>query len=191
MMNFVLFLRAMLRHATVLVTSSFLAAVVTEYEHVRGSSTTARAFLALTGMFLVAAAYRTWLEERQKVIALGADLAALRIELAAEQAKKPAEEAQARLLDAQREEIEVRRQAREVEEEHQKRMTFLTAPDSGIRLLVRHELAGKQSNRVFLAEEIASTLAVSQSEVEEALRILRSQGYANETSFHGRWLIQP
>lgn len=190
MKNFLLFLRAVTRNATYLFTSSVLAAIGTLVEHFRGSSIAARWFLAITVLLLVWSVFKTWLDEHQKVAARDSELLAVRKELEEEKAKKPGEEAQARLLDAQREEIEVRRKARQAEEAHEERMRFLTAPDSGIRLLVREENRGKQQNRVYLPEALASALAAPQSEIEEALRILKSQGFANETRFQGHWFIQ-
>jgi hypothetical protein len=191
MKNFFVFLQSVTKNSTALVTSSAVSAVITVLEHVRGSSVTARTFLAITIGFFIWAVYKAWLEERSKAIALESILATVRTELNAEKLKKPAEEAQARLLDAQREEIELRQRARQVEEQHRERMAFLTAPDTGIRFLVRQENQGRQMNRVYLAADLATALAASQVEIEEALRLLRSQGFATETRFQGRWLIQP
>jgi hypothetical protein len=104
--------------------------------------------------------------------------------------EKPVEKAQAKLLDAQMEEIEARRKSRQAEEEHGARMNFLTAPDTGIRQFVAAETARMKCAQAFTVDMLASSLASSQSEVEEALRILRSRGFAKETSLPGHWFIQ-
>lgn len=104
--------------------------------------------------------------------------------------EKPVENAQAKLLDAQMEEIEARRKARQADEEHEARMKFLTAPDTGIRQFVAAETARKKCAQAFTVDVLASSLGVSQSEIEEALRILRSRGFAKETSLPGHWFIQ-
>ena len=104
--------------------------------------------------------------------------------------EKPVENAQAKLLDAQMEEIEARRKSRQAEEEHEARMKFLTAPDTGIRQFVASETARKKCAQAFTVDMLASSLAASQSEIEEALRILRSRGFAKETSLPGHWFIQ-
>jgi hypothetical protein len=105
--------------------------------------------------------------------------------------KKPVEDSQAKLLDAQVEEIEARRKSRQAKEEHEARMKFLTAPDTGIRQFVAAETARKKCAQAFTADMLASSLTASQSEIEEALRILRSRGFAKETSLPGNWFIQP
>lgn len=104
--------------------------------------------------------------------------------------RKPVEDAQAKLLDAQMEEIETRRKSRQAEGEHDARMKFLTAPDTGIRQFVAAETARKKCAQAFTVDMLASSLGVSQSEIEEALRILRSRGFAKETSLPGHWFIQ-
>jgi hypothetical protein len=104
--------------------------------------------------------------------------------------KKPVEDAQAKLLNAQMEEIEARRKARQAEEEHEARMKVLTAPDSGIREFVATRRTRRNSTEAFTAEMLASALSAPQSEIEEALRVLRSGGFANETSLPGNWFIQ-
>jgi hypothetical protein len=97
---------------------------------------------------------------------------------------------QTKLLDAQLEEIETRKKARQAEEEHEVRMKFLTAPDTGIRQFVAAETARKRCAQAFTVEMLASSLTASQSEIEEALRSLRSRGFAKETSLPGHWFIQ-
>jgi hypothetical protein len=104
--------------------------------------------------------------------------------------QKPVEDAQAKLLDAQMQEIEVRRKARQAEEEHEARMKFLTAPDTGIRQFVAAETARKKCPQAFTVDMLASSLTASPSEIEEALRILRSRGFARETNLAGNWFIQ-
>lgn len=104
--------------------------------------------------------------------------------------KKPVENAQAKLLDAQMEEIEVRRKSRQAEVEHEARMKFLTAPDTGIRQFVATETARKKCAQAFTVDMLASSLTASKSEIEEALRILRSRGFARETNLAGNWFIQ-
>ena len=104
--------------------------------------------------------------------------------------EKQVENAQAKLLDAQMEEIEARRKARQVEEEHEARMRFLTAPDTGIRQYVATETTRKHSTQAFTVDMLVSSLEASKSEIEEALRILRSRGFAKETSLPGHWFIQ-
>ncbi len=104
--------------------------------------------------------------------------------------RKPVDDAQAKLLDAQMEEIEARRKARQAEEEHEARMKFLTAPDSGIRRFVAEETARKGCALPFTVDMLASALAASKSDIEEGLRILRSRGFAKETSLSGHWFIQ-
>lgn len=104
--------------------------------------------------------------------------------------RKPVEDAQAKLLDAQMEEIEARRKARQAEEEHETRVKFLTAPDSGIRRFVAEETVRKKCAQAFTVEMLASALTVSRSEIEESLRILRLRGFAKETSLPGHWFIQ-
>ena len=104
--------------------------------------------------------------------------------------RKPVEDAQAKLLDTQMEEIEARRKSRQAEEEHEARMKFLTAPDTGIRQYVATETARKHSTQAFTVDMLASSLEASKSEIEEALRILRSRGFAKETSLPGHWFIQ-
>jgi hypothetical protein len=66
----------------------------------------------------------------------------------------------------------------------------LTAPDSGIRQCVAAETARKKCAQAFTVGMLASSLTASQSEIEEALRILRSRGFAKETSLPGHWFIQ-
>ncbi len=104
--------------------------------------------------------------------------------------RKPSDDAQAKLLNAQMGEIEARRKARQAEEEHESRMKMLTAPDTGIRQFVAAETARQKCAQAFTADMLASSLAASQSEIEEALRILRSRGFAKETSLPGNWFIQ-
>ena len=104
--------------------------------------------------------------------------------------RKPAEDAQAKLLDAQMEEIEATRKARQAEEEHEARMKFLTAPDTGIRQYVATKTTRKYSTQAFTVDMLVSSLTASKSEIEEALRILRSRGFAKETSLPGHWFIQ-
>jgi hypothetical protein len=104
--------------------------------------------------------------------------------------KKPVENSQAKLLNAQMEEIEARRKSRHAEEDREARMKFLTAPDTGIRQFVAAETARKKCAQAFTADMLASSLAASQSEIEEALRILRLRGFANETNLPGHWFIQ-
>jgi hypothetical protein len=104
--------------------------------------------------------------------------------------RKPVEDAQAKLLDAQMEEIEARRKSRQAEEEHEARMKFLTAPDTGIRQFVAEETARTKCPQAFTLDMLASSLTAPQSEIEEALRILRSRGFAKETSLPGHWFIQ-
>jgi len=104
--------------------------------------------------------------------------------------RKPVGEAEAKLLDAQLEEIEARKKARQTEEDHEVRMKVLTAPDSGIRRFVAEETTRKKCAQAFTVPELASSLTASQSEIEEALRILRSRGFAKETSLPGHWFIQ-
>jgi hypothetical protein len=103
--------------------------------------------------------------------------------------RKPVEETQAKLLEAQLEEMEARKRVRRAAEEHQERMNFLTSPDSGIRRYVAGELTRKHSTQSFTVEMLASALTASKSEIEEALRILRSQEIAKETSLPGYWFI--
>lgn len=104
--------------------------------------------------------------------------------------RKPSDDAQAKLLTAQMGEIEARRKARQAEEEHESRMKMLTAPDTGIRQFVAAETARQKCAQAFTADTLATSLAASQSEIEEALRILRSRGFAEETSLPGHWFIQ-
>jgi len=104
--------------------------------------------------------------------------------------KKPVEDAQAKLLDAQMQEIEARRKARQAEEEHEARMKFLTAPDTGIRQFVAAETTRKKCAQAFTVDMLASSLSTPQSEIEEALRILKSRGFARETNLAGNWFIQ-
>ncbi len=74
--------------------------------------------------------------------------------------KKPAEDSQAKLLDAQMEEVEARRKSRQAEEEHEARMKFLTAPDTGIREFVAEEAARKGCPQAFTLDMLASSLTV-------------------------------
>jgi len=103
--------------------------------------------------------------------------------------RKPVGGAETRLADAQLAEIEAQRKSRQTEEEHQARMRFLTAPDSGIRQFVAERRTRRHSTEAFTVDMLASGLAASKSEVEEALRILRSRGFAKETSLPGHWFI--
>jgi hypothetical protein len=104
--------------------------------------------------------------------------------------RKPVEDAQAKLLEAQMQEIEARRKSRQTEEEREARMKFLTAPDTGIRQFVAAETARKNCPQAFTVDMLASSLTAPQSEIEEALRILRSRGFAHETSIAGHWFIK-
>lgn len=104
--------------------------------------------------------------------------------------RKPVEDAQTKLLAAQLEEIEGRKKARQAEEEHEVRMKFLTAPDTGIRHFVATETTRKHSTQAFTVDMLASSLTASKAEIEEALGILRSRGIAKETSLPGHWFIQ-
>lgn len=185
------FARAIVRNSIYFLTSSFAAALLTVYEHLRGSSLTAGLFLVLTIGLLMAACYRAWLEERQRAAALESELSNTRRDLEAERARKPFEEAQAKLLDAQREEMEVQKRVRETEKEHDERMKFLTAPDRGIRLFVADQTTGENSTFAFTADMLAESLFASKTEIEEALRILESQGFAKETKLPGHWFIRP
>ena len=75
------------------------------------------------------------------------------------------------------------------EEEHETRMEFLTGT-AGIRRFVFKEFARKKCpQEPFTIPELASLVRVSQSEVEEALRIMRSREHAKETS-PGHWFIR-
>ncbi len=98
--------------------------------------------------------------------------------------------AEARVLDAQLLEVEARQKARQAEEAHEARMKFLTAPDSGIRRFVEEETARKKCPQAFTVPELASSLEAPQSEIEEALRILRSRQLGHETSLPGHWFIK-
>lgn len=191
MKDFLYFIRAVVRNSIYLLTSSAVVALITVYEHVRGSSIAAELFLLISAGLLMGAFYKTWLEERQEAIRLESDLSNTRTDLEKERARRPTEEAQAKLLDAQREEIEVRKKARQIEAEHEDRMKFLTAPDRGIRLLVAEKTNRSNSAVVFTADEIASALAATKPEIEEALLILKFRGFAKETALSGRWLIHP
>lgn len=104
--------------------------------------------------------------------------------------RKPVGDAEARLLDAQVEEIEARQRVRQAEEEHEARMKFLTAPDSGIREFVATRRTRRHSTEAFTVDMLASELTASKSDIEEALRILRSRGFAKETSLPGHWFIE-
>jgi hypothetical protein len=190
MNNLICFVRAVVRNSVYLLTSSIFAALVTVYEHLRGSSVRAGLFSLITAGLLIAALYWTWRQERERAVKLESDLRQTREELKAERAKKPVEEAQAKLLDAQREEIEVRKRARHAQEEHEERMKFLTAPDTGIRSFVAQQIGRGYSTSAFTADRLASSLSASKVEIEEALRILRSQGMAEETGLPGHWSIQ-
>jgi len=103
--------------------------------------------------------------------------------------KRPVGDAQAKLLQAQLEEIEARRKSRQAEEEHELRMKFLTAPDSGIRQFVGEQRTRSHSTQAFTVDMLAAALSVPHGEVEEALRILRSRGFAKEASLRGHWFI--
>jgi hypothetical protein len=105
-------------------------------------------------------------------------------------ARAPVRDAAAELLDAQLEEIEARKKARQAEEEHKARMKVLTAPDSGIREFVATRRTRTNSSEAFTVDMLASGLTASKSDIEEALRILRSRGFAKETSLAGHWFIQ-
>ena len=173
MKNVVYFIRAVARNSIYYLTSSAAAALITVYEHVRGASIAARLFLVVAVGLLMGAFYKTWLEERQRIVALESEVLSTRKDLETERARRPVEEAQAKLLDAQREEIEARKKARQAQEEHEERMRLLTAPDTGIRHFVTVATSGKHSSAVFTAEMLAVGLQSSKSEIEEALRILR------------------
>lgn len=100
-------------------------------------------------------------------------------------------DAQAKLIEAQMEEVEARRKSRRAEEEHEARMNFLTAPDSGIRQFVAERRTRRQSTEAYTVDMLAGALSAHQSEIEEALRILRSRRFAKETSLPGHWFIEP
>jgi len=104
---------------------------------------------------------------------------------------RPVGDAETRLLNAQLEEVEARKKVRQTEEEHEAQMKLLTAPDSGIREFVATRRARTNSTEAFTVEMLASALTASKSDIEEALRILRSRGFAKETSLAGHWFIQP
>ncbi len=104
--------------------------------------------------------------------------------------KKPVDDAQAKLVAAQLGEIEARKKARQTEEEREARMKFLTAPDTGIRQIVATETTRRNCTLAFTVDMLASSLTATKAEIEEALRILRSQGFAKETSLPGHWFIQ-
>ena len=104
--------------------------------------------------------------------------------------KRPSGDAQAQLLAAQLEEVEARQKARHMEEEHEARMKSLTAPDSGIREYVAARRMRRNSSEAFTVDMLASALNASKAEIEEALRILRSRGFAKETSLPGHWFIE-
>jgi len=104
--------------------------------------------------------------------------------------RKPSDDAQAKLLNAQMEEIGARNKVRQAEEEHESRMKALTAPDTGIRQFVAEETARKQCPQAFTVDMLASALTASKSDIEEGLRILRSRGFAKETSRPGHWFIR-
>jgi hypothetical protein len=167
--NFLYFLKALWRQAVYLLTSSGIAAAAI-YEHWRGESIPAKASLLIAAILLVRALYKTWLGEHQ--------------ELEAAKANHPVEVAQARLYDAEREEIERRRKREE-------RMKELTAPGSGIRQLVAKEIEIRKATMVYTTERLAEVSGASQAEIEEAIRILESQGFARQTKIHVRWLIFP
>lgn len=74
------------------------------------------------------------------------------------------------------------------EEERETRMKLLTGP-AGIRHFVAKEIARKKCPQAFTIPELASLVRASESEVEEALRIMRSREHAKETS-PGHWFIR-
>ena len=74
------------------------------------------------------------------------------------------------------------------EEEHETRMKFLIGP-GGIRCFVSREITRKKPPQAYTIPELASLMRASQSEVEEALRIMRSREHARETS-PGHWWIR-
>jgi hypothetical protein len=104
--------------------------------------------------------------------------------------KRPSGDGQTQLLAAQLEEVEARQKARHMEEEHEARMKSLTAPDSGIREYVAARRMRRNSSEAFTVDMLASALNASKAEIEEALRILRSRGFAKETSLPGHWFIE-
>jgi len=55
---------------------------------------------------------------------------------------------------------------------------------------VAAETARKNCAQAFTVDELATSLTAPQSEIEEALRILRSRGFAHETSIAGNWFIK-
>jgi hypothetical protein len=103
--------------------------------------------------------------------------------------RKPVEEPQSKLLGAQLEEIEARKKSRQASEEHEGRMKSLTAPDSGIRPFVAARRTRANSTEAFTVDMLATALSAPHAEIEEALRILRSRGFAKETSLPGHWFI--
>ena len=76
------------------------------------------------------------------------------------------------------------------EKEHETRIKFLIGP-GGIRRLVYKEVnaRNKDPQEPFTIPELASLVRASQSEVEEALTIMRSRYHATETS-PGHWFIR-
>jgi hypothetical protein len=104
--------------------------------------------------------------------------------------RRPVGDAQAKLLAAQLEEVEARRKSRKVDEEREARMNFLTAPNLGIRQFVAERRTRRHATEAFTVEMLADGLSAPHSEIEEALRILRSRRFAKETSLPGHWFIE-
>lgn len=191
MKNIVEFIRAVLRHWVYLLTSSAAIALVTTWEHIHGSSIEARVFNVLALLLLGVAFFKSWSEEHLKVGRLINELASARDELKLARQKLLEDEASTKFLNAQRMELEVQQSEREAAKKREEKIRFLTAPGSGIREYAQKELSRVGQKLAFTADTLASVLNTPQSEIEEALIILKSRGFARETTIKGRWIIEP
>jgi len=105
------------------------------------------------------------------------------------------DELETRLTQARLEEVNAQTKRREAQEQHDERIRLLTAPDSGIRAFAKQKMQQAQARMganmliPFTVEELVSGLGAPQSEVEEALEMLKWRGHAKRTSLPGRWVI--
>lgn len=191
------FAKAVWKHYIILLTSSAVVAAVMFWEHYRGISIGTRIFFGIAALLLIVAFFRTWrdeyttrLSEQSKRISTELELSKTRTELDTERSKLGLEEVQAKLAEANLEVLTAGKNKREAQEKHDERIRFLSAPDTGIRSYAaqQRQIRGVPAV-VVTVEQLVTEMCAKQDEIEEALRVLRSQGYVKETSLPGRWYI--
>jgi hypothetical protein len=192
------FVKAVWKQYVILLTSSAAIAIAVVWEHYRGASIGRPLFLGLAGFLLIGAFFRAWRNvyvalqvEQSKRTSIESELSNALLELTSERSKRGLEEVQLKLAEASLEKLNAEKKQREERGKHEERLSFLTAPDTGIRYHAAEQRRLRNlSAMVFTVEMLVRDMNAKQGEIEEALRILQNRGFAKETNIRGRWLIQ-